>query len=136
MYQQITLVGNLGADPEMRSTQGGTEVCNLNVATSNKYRNRDGEMVDDTTWFRVAVWGKQAESCAKYLEKGSKVLVTGRVGARAFIGRDGDARASLEVNASTVKFLSTRNEEGQPQTRTESGPKADDYANDDGDIPF
>ena len=138
MYQQITIVGNLGADPELRTVPSGNSVCNFDVATSRKFTTRSGDERDDTTWFRIAVWGKQAEPCAKYLSKGRKVLVVGRVGVSAYTHRDGEARASLEINAATVQFLSDRDEGGYDNghTQTQQAPKAEDYMNDEGDIPF
>ena len=93
------------------SLPSGDNVCNFNVATSRRFTTRDGDRRDETTWFRVAVWGRQAENCAKYLAKGRKVLVVGRVSANAFTGRDGEVRASLEINATTVQFLSGRDED-------------------------
>lgn len=120
MYQQITLVGNLGNDPEMRFTPNGTAVTNISVATSNKYTKKDGEKVDETTWFRVSVWGKSAEAANTYLKKGSKVLVTGRMtvdkatgGPRVYESK-GEHRASFEVTANEVKFLSSRGKETAP----------------------
>ena len=113
MYQLIIFVGNLGKDPEMRFTAEGQAVTSLSVATSRKRTDKSGNKVDETTWFRVSVWGKQAESCNEYLHKGSKVLVEGRLtadpatgGPRTFIRPDGTAGASFEVTANTVRFLS------------------------------
>ena len=93
------------------SLPSGDNVCNLNVATNRRFTTRDGDKRDETTWFRVSVWGRQAESCAQYLTKGRKVLVVGRVSANAFTDRDGKARASLEISATTVQFLSGRDDE-------------------------
>ena len=112
MYQKITLVGNLGRDPELRYLQNGTPVTNLSVATNNTYNNQQGEQVKETTWFRVSVFGKQAESCSQYLTKGKSVLVEGRLkpdpttgGPKMWTGNDGTSRASYDVTATTVRFL-------------------------------
>ena len=112
MFQQITIVGYLGNDPEMRFTPGGQAVTSFSVATSNSYTNNAGQKVDETTWFRVSVWGAQAESCKQYLSKGRPVLVIGRLrpdpqtgGPRVFQRNDGTTGASYEVNAQNVKFL-------------------------------
>ena len=117
MYHTIIIVGNLGRDPEMRYTPSGQAVTNLNVATSRQYTDAGGQQVKETIWFRVSVWGKQAESCNQYLKKGSKVLVEGRLvpdqstgGPRVFQRQDGTSGSSFEVNASTVRFLSSRGE--------------------------
>jgi single-strand DNA-binding protein len=78
MFHKVILVGNLGRDPEMRYTPGGQAVCTLSVAT-NRTWTRDGEQQKETTWFRVTVWGKQAESVNQFLKKGRQVLVEGRL---------------------------------------------------------
>jgi single-strand DNA-binding protein len=118
MYQKITIVGNLGRDPEMRYTPGGQAVTNLNIATNRQYTSNSGERVKETTWFRVSVWGKQAESCNQYLKSGSKVLVEGRMnqdketgGPRIWTRNDGSPGASFEITAQTVRFLSSRQED-------------------------
>lgn len=130
MYQQITIVGNLGKDPEMKYTPSGKPVTSFNVATSHQYTNSNGESVKETTWFRVQVWGKQAEVCNQYLSKGSKVLVTGRLtadpatgGPRIWNKQDGTPQASFEINGDTVRFLETKS-----KPAAESAP--------DDDIPF
>ncbi len=114
MYQRIVLVGNLGRDPEMRYTPNGTPVTSFSVATNRKYTASDGQMKDETLWFRISVWGKQAETCNQYLTKGQKVLVEGSLvgdengGPRIWTGQDGKPRASFEVRAQTVRFLGRR----------------------------
>lgn len=113
MFHKIILVGNLGRDPEMRYTPSGQAVTNLNVAT-NRVWTQDGEQRKETVWFRVAVWGKQAEACHQYLSKGRQVLVEGRLVAdengnpRIWTRQDGTSAASYEVNAQTVRFLGSR----------------------------
>ncbi len=119
MYQRLVLVGNLGRDPEMRYTPNGTAVTSLSVATSRRYSTADGQQKEETVWFRVSVWGKQAEPCNQYLSKGSKVLVEGTLvpdengGPRIWTGSDGKPRASFEVRANTVRFLSSKRESAQ-----------------------
>jgi len=119
MYQILVLVGNLGKDPEMRYTPSGKPVTSFSVATSHQYTNNNGETVKETAWFRVTTWGKTAENCNQYLKKGSKVLVEGRLtsdaatgGPRVWTGQDGTPRASFEVTANTVRFLSSRSDGG------------------------
>ena len=119
MYHTIILVGNLGKDPEMRYTPNGQAVTNLSVATNRQYTGADGNQVKETIWFRVSVWGKQAETVNQYLKKGSKVLVEGRLvpdastgGPRIWNRQDGTPSASFEISANTVRFLSSRGEEG------------------------
>jgi single-strand DNA-binding protein len=112
MYQQITIVGYLGNDPDMRFTPNGQAVTSFSVAASRKYTNNSGQKIDETTWFRVSVWGAQAESCNQYLAKGRPVLVVGRLrpdpqtgNPRTFTRQDGSMGASFEVTAITVQFL-------------------------------
>ncbi len=79
MYHTIIIVGNLGKDPEMRYTPSGQAVTSFSVASNRKYTSSNGEQVNETIWFRISAWGKQAEICNQYLKKGSKVLVEGRL---------------------------------------------------------
>lgn len=129
MYQKVIIIGNLGRDPEMRYTPDGNPVTSFSVATSRRYGEKD-----ETTWFRVTVWNKQAENCNQYLHKGSKVLVEGRLrpdangGPSVFQRRDGSWGASFDLTADTVRFLSPKGEEAGGQN---FGPMDDDE-----DIPF
>ena len=107
MYQQITIIGRLGADPELRYTPAGVPVCSFSVATDKTWNNDQGQKQVETTWHRVTVWRKHAEVCAQYLSKGKMVLVTGSVKAHGFTSRDGQVAASLEITADQVKFLSS-----------------------------
>lgn len=142
MYQQIVLVGNLGRDPEMRYTPSGTPVTSLSVATNRKYTGSDGQQVKETTWFRVSVFGKQAEACAQYLKKGSSVLVEGRLtpdpttgGPRVFTRQDGSTGTSFEIFANTVRFLGGR--DGASGTASPSGAPEDvAAAGGEEEIPF
>jgi len=138
MYQKVILVGNLGRDPEMRYTPGGQAVTNLSVATNRRYTDNSGETRDETIWFRVSVWGKQAESCNQYLRKGRQVLVEGRLSGdengnpKIWNAQDGTPRASFEVRAITVQFLGSRDEGslGGDEGGSAATPPPDD------DIPF
>ncbi len=113
-WHQTIIVGNLGGDPELRYMQNGRAVCNFSVAVSERWRDRQtNEQQERTTWYRVAVWGPQAENCNTYLAKGRRVLVTGNVSARGYINNNGEAAASLDLNARDVRFLSSRGEDGQ-----------------------
>lgn len=117
MYQKLVIVGNLGGDPELRYTPSGQAVTNFSVATNRKWTGSDGQLNEETTWFRVSVWGKQAEVCNQYLAKGRQVLVEGRMtvdkdsgGPRVWQAQDGSWRASYEVTAEVVRFMSGRSE--------------------------
>jgi single-strand DNA-binding protein len=139
MFQKVILVGNLGRDPEMRYTPSGQAVTNLNVATNRTYTDNAGNQVKQTVWFRVSVWGKQAESAHQYLRKGRQVLVEGRLNAddngnpRIWNAQDGTPRASFEVTAQTVRFLGGPGGEAAAGTADEGAlglPESED------DIPF
>lgn len=117
MYQKVMIVGNLGTDPEMRFTPSGQAVTNFSVATNRRYTSSNGEKVEETVWFRVSAWGRLAETCNEYLRKGRKVLVEGRLtadetgGPRIWTDQNGNPRASFEISAITVQFLSGRGDE-------------------------
>ena len=141
MYQTIIIVGNVGRDPEMRYTPSGQAVTSFSVATNRQYTTGNGEQVKETTWFRISAWGKQAEVCNQYLKKGSKVLIEGRLtpdkttgGPRVWTGQDGQTRASFEVTAQTVRFLTTRAEAGEAPVSS-GGAEAAEVPPED-DIPF
>jgi len=102
---RVSILGHLGADPELRNTKGGTAVCNLRVATSEKWKDRDGNMQEKTEWHRIVVWGKQAESCGKYLSRGRQVFVEGSLETREWNDRDGNKRQTTEIKARNVVFL-------------------------------
>jgi single-strand DNA-binding protein len=117
MYHTIIIAGNVGRDPEMRYTPSGQPVTSFSVATNRQYTSSSGETVKETIWFRITTWGKQAEVCNQYVKKGAKVLVEGRMnadpatgGPRVWTGQEGSPRASFEVTAQTVRFLSSRDE--------------------------
>jgi len=102
---KITLIGNVGSDPEMRYTPNGKAVTSFRMATNYRYSGPDGERREETEWFRVNVWGKQAESSNQFLSKGKRVYVEGRLRSRNWEGQDGQMRNSLEVSANRVIFL-------------------------------
>ena len=133
MFHKIILVGNLGRDPEMRYTPSGQAVTNLSVATNRRYTDSNGNPVEETLWFRVAVWGRQAEACAQYLTKGRQVLIKGRLvgdqngNPRIWNRQDGTPGASFELNAQTVRFLGSGNGNGAEAPAEDAG---------DDEIPF
>lgn len=138
MYQQITLIGNLGRDPEMRYTPTGVPVTSFTIAVNRRWTGQDGQQQDKTTWFRITAWRKLAETASQYLTKGSKVLVIGTVEEpQAYIDREGQPRASLEVTAQDIRFLSTRGEGLEPHSGHGAAPATEGApAMRDEDIPF
>lgn len=141
-FQTIIIAGNLGRDPEMRYTPSGQAVTNFSVAVNEGFTSSSGERIQRTIWFRVSAWGKQAETCNQYLKKGRMVLVEGRLttdpntgGPRIWTAQDGTARASFEISAQAVRFLSSRTEGDTPAAA--SGPMdAGDMLPPEDDIPF
>lgn len=133
MFQKLIFVGRLGADVEMRYMPNGQAVANFSVATDRTYKNATGEQVRVTTWFRVSVWGKQAESCNQYLTKGSMVLIEGTLNPDKETGRpriwesNGKTGANYEVNAEVVRFLDGKKSDGKESLQ--------ETLNED-DIPF
>lgn len=107
---KLTIIGNLVRDPELRTLNSGVNVCTFTVAV-NRRRRAEGQPEAD--FFRVSAWRQLGETCDKYLAKGRKVAVTGSVEARAYTGSDGQPKASLEMTADDVEFLSSRNEQSE-----------------------
>lgn len=105
---KIMLIGNVGTDPEMRYTPSGNPVTSFRMATSRRYTDSGGERREETEWFRIVVFGKQAEQCNQFLTKGRQVYVEGRLHVRNWQGQDGQMRTSLEVTANRVLFLGRR----------------------------
>lgn len=143
MYHKITLIGNLGRDPEMRYTPSGQAVANFSMATTEKWTGQDGQLQERTIWWRVSAFGKQAETINQYLKKGSKVYVEGRMqadpktgGPRIYTRQDNTTGSSFEVTASTIKFLSSRTEGGSAPTGSGMGQEPDAMIEPVDDIPF
>jgi len=111
-FNKIIVVGNLGRDPELRYTPQGVAVCNLSIATTEKKRDKSGEMQDVTTWFRVTLWRNQAENAAKYLAKGRQVYIEGRLSVEEWTDRDGNNRYTLEVQGTDMHFIGSRGDAG------------------------
>jgi len=120
MYQKIVIVGRLGKDPEMRYMPDGTAVTNMNVATDRRWTDKaTGQPAQETTWFRVSVWGRQAETSNQYLTKGQMVLIEGHLrpdpqtgGPRIYTRQDGTAGSSFELFAEVVRFIGRREDSG------------------------
>lgn len=112
MYNKITIIGHLGRDPEMRYTPNGDPVTNFSVATSRRWRDRDGQQQEETEWFRVEAWRNLGEVANQYLQKGRLVYVEGRFRSRMYQGNDGQMRVSNDIVANEIKFLGGRDQEG------------------------
>jgi single-strand DNA-binding protein len=105
---RVILIGNLGRDPELRYTAGGQPVASFSVATNERWNDREGKTQERTEWHRIVVWGKQAENCANYLQKGRTVYIEGRLQTREWEDKEGQKRQTTEVVAQTVQFLDRR----------------------------
>lgn len=138
MYQQITLIGNLGQDPEMRYTPSGVPVTSFSLAVNKSWVNADGQRQDKTLWVRVSAWRKLAETASQYLTKGRQILVIGEIEeARPWTDRDGNNRASLEVTAQSIKFLGGKGESTNGNAASEpAGDGLPNTLDDVESIPF
>ena len=105
MINQVILVGNLGADPELRSTGSGVSVCSISLATSSRFKDKEGEWQDKTEWHKVVIWGGSAEFISKYAAKGRQIYIQGRLQTRKWTDQDGNDRYSTEVVAEVAKLL-------------------------------
>ncbi len=115
-FNKITLVGNLGKDPELRYTPQGTPVCSFSMATNERRKDRaTGENQDITTWFRITLWGRQAETASQYLTKGRPVYIEGRLRVEEWTDRDGKSRHTLEVHGTDMQFIGGGEGGGQNQ---------------------
>ncbi len=110
---KLTIIGNLTRDPELRSLSSGIQVCTFTVAVNRRNRSQNADNGQpEADFFRVSAWRQLGENCARYLSKGRKVCVIGPVSVNTYTGNDGNMRASLEVTADDVEFLSSRSETG------------------------
>lgn len=105
---KVMIIGNLGKDPEMKYTQQGTPITTFSVAVSRSRKSPDGQVIDETEWFRVVAWERLAETCNEYLRKGSKVYIEGRLQTRKYTGQDGQERQIVEVVAQEMQLLDSR----------------------------
>jgi len=157
---KVILIGNLGQDPELRYTGSGTAVCNMRLATTESYKDRDGNMVENTEWHNVVAWARLAEICGEYLKKGSQVYFEGQLQTRQWEDRDGNTRYTTEVKAREMTMLGGRDSGGgydsndsydqspRPQRQSSGGGRpqqqqkpapagGDDYSFEpDDDLPF
>lgn len=149
MLNLCQFIGNLGADPESRATQGGQNVTKFRIACSEKWKDRDGNAQERTEWVTVVAWGKLADVCAQYLARGKQVYVQGRMQTRKWQDKDGNDRYSTEIVASEVKFLGGKSDgaDGERRgagthTRTDADTRRPASRRDDSpppgdeDIPF
>lgn len=106
MINKAIIIGNLGSDPEVRYTQDGTAVASFTVATTEKWKGKDGQQQEHTEWHKVTAWRRLAEICGEYLEKGTRVYIEGKLQTRKWQDKDGNDRYTTEIVASEMKMLS------------------------------
>jgi len=142
---KVQLIGRLGQDPEIKYTQTGQAVCSLSVATSESWTDKtSGQKQEQTEWHKVVVWGKHAEHCNQYLNKGSQIFVEGKITTRSWTDKDDNKRYTTEILAKEIKFLgrAETNQENHVHPKEESQGSSSTEANSEGasfpsdDIPF
>ena len=128
-FNRVTLLGNLGQDPELRYTQNKTAVTSFSLATTEYRKSADGGQQSVTDWHRVVVWGRQAENCNKYLRKGKTVFIEGRLHTRTWEDKSGQKHRTTEVVAGIIQFISPNDRRGSSSSN-ESRPRQDFSTND------
>lgn len=132
---KVLLIGNLGADPEVKYAQSGTAIANFNLATTEGRKNQSGQWEDHTEWHKIVAFGKTAEVCKDYLRKGSKVYIEGRIQTRSWDDKDGQKRYMTEIVVSTLLMLDSRAESGG-KTRSEAPVSSGNDRHEDDGLPF
>src|SRR6059036_4196425 len=133
---KVFLIGNLTRPPELRYTPSGTAVADLRLAVNRNYTTQGGDKREETSFITVVVWSKQAETCGEYLDKGSPILIEGRLQTREWEGKDGQKRTVVEVVAERVQFMG-RARAAAPATVPASGePFAEEAGSSNDDVPF
>ena len=146
---KVLLIGNLGADPEIKYAASGTAIANFNLATTEGRKNASGEWEDVTEWHRVVLFGRQAESCKDYLRKGSKVYVEGRIQTRSWDDQNGQRQYRTEIVGNQFLMLDGRGQDSEgggksrqdgprraPDTRNRPEPPKNNFPDADDDLPF
>ncbi len=121
MINKVILIGNLGADPEIRYTQSGTPVASFTVATTERWKDKDGQQQEQTEWHRIVAWRRLAEICGEYLNKGSRVYIEGKLQTRKWQDQNGNDRYTTEIVAREMKMLTPRGEGGSSYSGSASG---------------
>ena len=107
---RVILVGNLGSAPEIKTFENGNSMASFSLATSDRYKNAQGEMIQETEWHKIVLFGKKVELAEKYLDKGSKIYIEGKLKTRSWVDQDGNQRYATEISVDQMTFLSTKQE--------------------------
>jgi single-strand DNA-binding protein len=138
---KVILVGNLGADAELRYTGGGMAVANFRIATTEVWKDKDGQKQEQTEWHRISLWGKQAEAVSQYLTKGKQVYVEGRIQTRKWQDKEGQDRYTTEIKADKITLLGSgggggsRSQADRDEHAPQGAPAGPDFPDSD-DVPF
>ena len=130
------LVGNLGADPELRYTPSGRAVANFTIATREQWTGKDGQKEEKTEWHRIVAWARLGEICGEYLKKGSQVYIEGRIQTRSWEDRDGNKRYTTEIVAQTMQMLGSPGKQAKTESFEGRFPQEEPISIPDDDIPF
>jgi single-strand DNA-binding protein len=134
---KVTLIGNLGSDPELKYTPSGRAVANFNIATNEQWKDKDGQQQSRTEWHRIVVWGRQAEIAKDFLRKGKQIYLEGRLQTRSYDDKDGNKRYITEIVSDRFLMLGRRDEDSMPGERTSSSAsQSGSGASNDDDLPF
>ncbi len=131
---KVILIGNLGKEPDLRYTPSGQPVATFPMATSEKWKDKDGQLQQKTDWHNVVAWGRQAEICKEYLKKGSPVYIEGRIQSRSYEDKDGNRRYITEIVATRMQMLGRKAEEPSAEQLPEQEIETEGIEGDD--IPF
>lgn len=140
MINKAIIVGNLGSDPEIKYTQAGTPVANFSVATTERWRDKEGQQQESTEWHRIVAWNKVAEICGEYLHKGSRVYIEGSIKTRKWQDQNGNDKYTTEIVAKEMKMLDRKSDSHSDAAGGDSGGSNSGYQGGGGsvgeDIPF
>lgn len=131
---KVMLIGRLGQDPELKFTPSGMAVCNFSMATSESWTDKNGQRQERTEWHRIVVWGKQAENCNKYLNKGSQAFIEGSLQTRSWEDQQGQKKYTTEIIAKSIQFLGGQASTGTRNEYSNQGPQNDSVMNQEYDI--
>ena len=136
MVNKVILIGNLGAEPEIRYSQSGTAVATIRMATTERFKGKDGQMQDQTEWHRVVAWSRLAEICGEYLHKGSKVYIEGKIQTRKWTDQNGAEKYTTEIIAREMKMLDGKGGQSEQQQQEYSNGSQFPPLDTGSDVPF
>lgn len=137
----VTLIGSVGNDPEIRNFESGDSVANFSLATTTFYKNKEGERVDKTQWHKLVAWKHLADLAEKYIKKGSPIAVNGSIEYRSYDAQDGSKKYITEIKVSSIKLLGKKGDTNElpqqaPQPNVTEDTGTDDIGGEVGDLPF